>query len=168
LSLVCLMGGSAAQIIETGEGYSSSQLAFFNSPSVPVFEPNVQKYWSTYVKNNMNSTLTMNGNPSSTMNIWRNTFPLGFQEPITLSKSTFSAGISNMDNVSPSQWNSEMLRRNTLYSFSSSQSWKYTPVYTPSQVQRTSFSLIGDSGNITYARSSSQILTQGITTLFNT
>jgi len=42
-------GLSAAQTMFTGEGYSTSQLAFFNSPLSSAFEPSVEKYWGTYI-----------------------------------------------------------------------------------------------------------------------
>jgi len=45
VTLICLLGLSSAQTMFTGEGYSASQLAFYNSPSESTFEPDVQQYW---------------------------------------------------------------------------------------------------------------------------
>ena len=47
LSLICLVGGASAQAMFTGEGYGSSQLAYFNGPNTTPFEPFVEKYWDS-------------------------------------------------------------------------------------------------------------------------
>jgi hypothetical protein len=167
LSLICLVGAASAQAIFTGEGYGSSQLSFFNGPSTVPFEPFVEKYWSSYIHNSQNMTGTTS-NPATTMNIWFNAFPLGFNQPLKLSESSFNMGASAASKLSPTEWNSMQLKRNTLGNFDIDQSWMYTPVYTPASAQKSSFSLgKNESTRSNEAGSSGQILSQGIKALFS-
>jgi hypothetical protein len=71
LSLICLVGGASAQAMFTGEGYGSSQLAYFNGPNTTPFEPFVEKYWDSYIHNAPNLT-GPTYNPATSMNIWFN------------------------------------------------------------------------------------------------
>jgi hypothetical protein len=167
LSLICLVGAASAQAMFTGEGYGSSQLSFFNGPSTTPFEPFVEKYWDSYIHNSPNLTGPAS-NPATTMNIWFNTFPLGFNEPLKLSESTFNTSIPTASQYSPVEWNSMQLKRNTLFNFNIDQSWKYTPIYTPSSAQKSSFSLgENESASANDVGSSGQILSQGIKALFS-
>jgi hypothetical protein len=166
LSLICLVGGASAQAMFTGEGYGNSQLAYFNGPSTTPFEPFVEKYWDSYIHNAPNLTGPMY-NPATSMNIWYNTFPLNFNEPLHLTNSTLTTGVPSAAKYSPDEWNSMLLKRNTLTNFNIDQSWKYTQIYTPS-VQKSSFSLAKNStSSATDSSSSGQVISQGIKTLFS-
>lgn len=163
LALICLVGGASAQTMFTGEGYSRSQLAFFNGPSTTTFEPFVEKYWDSYIHNSQNMTQTVR-NPATTMNIWFNTFPLSFNQPIQLKNTTFNTGVLAATNYSPIEWNSMQLKRNTLLNFDIDQSWKYSQMYTP----ESSLSMVNNgSVSATASASSGQILSQGIKALFS-
>jgi hypothetical protein len=166
LSLICLIGGASAQAMFTGEGYGNSQLAYFNGPSTTPFEPFVEKYWDSYIHNAPNLTGPAY-NPATSMNIWYNTFPLNFNEPIHLTNSTLTTGVPSASIYSPDQWNSMLLKRNTLTNFNIDLSWKYTPVYTPS-VQKSSFTLTQNAtASTTDSSSSGQVISQGIKSLFS-
>ena len=52
VTLFCLMGLAGAQGSGLGDGYSSTQRAFFNEPITSTFEPYVNNYWSNYVVGN--------------------------------------------------------------------------------------------------------------------
>ena len=88
IALTCLLGLAGAQTIGMGEGYSSTQLAFFNSPSSSTFEPNVQTYWGNYIANQQNLSTR---NATSNMDIWMNTFPLRFDTPLQFKATSFAA-----------------------------------------------------------------------------
>lgn len=166
LSLICLIGGASAQAMFTGEGYGSSQLAFFNGPSTTPFDPFVEKYWESYIHNAPNLT-GPTYNPATSMNIWFNTFPLNFDEPIYLKNSTLTTGVLAANKYSPDEWNSMLLKRNTLENFNTGQSWKYTQIYTPS-AQKSSFSLTQNpTTGATDSSSSGQVISQGIKNLFS-
>jgi hypothetical protein len=150
----------------TGEGYGSSQLAFFNGPSTTPFDPFVEKYWESYIHNAPNLT-GPTYNPATSMNIWFNTFPLNFDEPIYLKNSTLTTGVLAANKYSPDEWDSMLLKRNTLENFNTDQSWKYTQIYTPS-AQKSSFSLTQNpTTGATDSSSSGQVISQGIKTLFS-
>ena len=166
LSLICLIGGASAQAMFTGEGYGSSQLAYFNGPNTTPFEPFVEKYWDSYIHNSPNLTGPAY-NPATSMNIWFNAFPLNFNEPIQLKNSSLTTGVPSATKYTPDQWNSMLLKRNTLTNFNTGQSWKYTQIYTPS-VQRSSFSLTKNAtSSATDSASSGQVISQGIKMLFS-
>jgi hypothetical protein len=167
LSLICLVGGASAQATFTGEGYSSSQLAFFNGPSTTPFEPFVEKYWNSYIHNSQNIT-GITRNPATTMNIWFNTFPLSFSQAVQLKSSTFNTGVPVASKYNSVEWNSMQLNRDTLSRFNIDQSWKYSQIYAPSGAQKSSFSLIqNESTSASDTASSGQIISQGIKALFN-
>jgi hypothetical protein len=156
--LICLLGGASAQTIFTGEGYSTSQLAFFSSPNTASFEPNVQKYWGTYISGAENVT-PASRNPAATMNIWMNTFPINFNSPLQFKSTSFSASVPTASGMSENEMNSMLLRRDINYKFDVDQSWKYN-------TDESSFALAQNSG--TPAKDASgQILSQGIISLFN-
>jgi hypothetical protein len=159
LSLICLVGGASAQAMFTGEGYGTTQLAFFNGPSGTPFEPNVEKYWNSYILNSKNLTGPVY-NPATSMNIWLNTFPLNFNQPVLLRNSSLTTGIPSAGKYSPSEYNSMQLRRNTLNNFDQDQSWKYGQIYTPG-IQKTNAS-----SSVPTAASSGQTLSQNIKTKF--
>jgi hypothetical protein len=123
MALTCLLGVAAAQTMFTGEGYSSSQLAFFNAPSASTFEPNVEKYWGSYIAGQQNVT---GKNAMSNMNIWMNTFPLNFDNTVRVATSSFAA-----DAVAPalsaSDINSLFLTRGVTSQFNTYQYWAYPP-----------------------------------------
>ena len=167
LSLICLIGAASAQAIFTGEGYGTSQLSFFNGPSTAPFDPFVEKYWNSYIHNSPNMTDSTR-NPATSMNIWFNGFPLSFNEPLKLSESSFDMNTSSASGYSPAEWNSMQLTRNAIGNFNIDQSWKYTPIYTPSSAQKSSFSLGKNESTLANeAGSSGQILAQGIKALFS-
>ena len=88
IALTCLLGLAGAQTIGMGEGYSSTQLAFFNAPSSSTFEPNVQAYWGNYIANQQNLSIK---SATSNMDIWMNTFPLKFDTPLQFKATSFAA-----------------------------------------------------------------------------
>ena len=88
IALTCLLGLAGAQTIGMGEGYSSTQLAFFNAPSSSTFEPNVQTYWGNYIANQQNLSIK---SATSNMDIWMNTFPLRFDTPLQFKATSFAA-----------------------------------------------------------------------------
>ncbi len=156
--LISLLGGATAQTIFTGEGYSTSQLSFYSSPNAASFEPDVQKYWGSYISNEGNVTPVAN-NPAATMNIWLNTFPLKFENPLQIKSSTFSAATPMATGISPDEMDSMLLRRDINFKFNVDQSWKYNS-------PGSSFSLAKSNGTPT-KESGGQIISQGIISLFD-
>ncbi len=156
--LISLLGGATAQTIFTGEGYSTSQLAFFSSPNSASFEPDVQKYWGTYITDAANVT-TISRNPAATMSVWMNTFPLNFNSPLQFKSTSFTASVPTASGISENEMNSMLIRRDINYKFNVDQSWKYNSA-------ESSFALAQSNG--TPAKDASgQILSQGIISLFN-
>ncbi len=158
VTLTCLLGLSAAQTMFTGEGYSTSQLAFFNSPSASTFEPNVEKYWGTYIAGSQNAT-AMRG-PEANMAIWMNSFPLNFNTPLQLRGTSFLTNSSGLSGISEIDRNSMVLKRDISNDFSYSQNWN-------NQAAGSSVSATKSTG-VPGKDSSGQIISQGITTLFTT
>lgn len=157
VTLTCLLGLSAAQTMFTGEGYSTSQLAFYNSPLQSAFEPNVEKYWGTYIAGagNMNAS----SGQMSDMNIWMNTFPLKFNSPLRVGSSSFSTNVSSPSDLSVNQMNSMLLKRDINTQFSYYQNWNEKPFQ--------SSLTVSDSTGAPTKDSSGQIISQGIISLFN-
>jgi len=106
----------------TGEGYSSSQLAFFNAPSSSTFEPDVEKYWESYIASGQNPTVS---STMSNMAIWMNIFPLQFSTPIDVFGSTFAANVT-APNLSASEKNSQSLTRDVTSRFGLNEMQAYT------------------------------------------
>jgi hypothetical protein len=156
-ALTCLLGLSAAQTMFTGEGYSTSQLAFYNSPISSAFEPNVQKYWGTYIAGAGNTNAT--SGLMSDMNIWMNTFPLRFNSPLRVGSSSFSANVANNSGLSMNQMNSMLLKRDINTQFSYYQNWNKKPFQSSLNVS--------DSTGAPAKDSSGLILSQAITSLLN-
>jgi len=156
VALTCLLGLSAAQTMFTGEGYSTSQLAFFNSPLASAFEPSVEKYWGTYIAGagNVNASSQM-----SDMSIWMNTFPMKFNSPIRTGSSSFSTNVSGPSDLSVSQMNSMLLNRDINTQFSYYQNWNEKPFQ--------SSLTVSDSTGAPTKDSSGQIISQAIISLFN-
>ena len=121
IALTCLLGLASAQTIGMGEGYSSTQLAFFNSPSSSTFEPNVQAYWGNYIAGKEN--LSIEGG-SSDMDLWMNTFPLRFDTPLQFQATSFSANAAASD-LSAKDRNSQMLTRDVNSQFGVNQVESY-------------------------------------------
>lgn len=167
ISLICIVGAASAQEIFTGEGYGRSQLSFFNGPSTTGFDPFVEKFWESYVHNSPNMS-RLASNPASTMNIWFNTFPMNFNQPLQVKNSSFTPGVSSAGTFNQLEWHSIQLKRNTLSRLNIDQSWKYTPIYKPISAQKSSFYLGKDENmSATESASSGQIISQGIRALFS-
>ncbi len=158
IALTCLIGGAAAQTIFTGEGYSASQLAFYNGPNTVSFEPNVEKYWDSYITNAGNIT-PVTSNPANSMNIWFNSFPLTFDKQIQLKSSSFVANASATTGVSETEQESAVLKRNVNFNFNSDLSWMYTPK------KDASFSYSAPT-SVPSKDSQGQIVSQSIISLF--
>lgn len=153
VTLTCLLGLASAQTMFTGEGYSASQLAFYNSPGVSTFEPDVQKYWGSYIAGNA----TARSNTMSDTAIWMNTFPLKFNTPLKVKNSSFTANASALT-LSESEMNSMILKRNVNTQFSYYQNWRYS---SPES------SLTFFNATIPPKDAKGQIISQGIISLFN-
>jgi hypothetical protein len=169
LSLICLIGGATAQQMFTGEGYTSTQLSFMDSPvsDTGTFEPFVTNYWSSYIQNSQNATTAPVDNPKNTMTIWYNTFPMKFDQPVTLSKTSFEGSVAGGENYTPTQMNSMLLERSTLQQFDQNPGSKYGSV-TPTLLPSSSFSVASADNKSVTESSSGQVLSQGIISLFTT
>ena len=153
-ALICLLGAAAAQTMFTGEGYSSSQLTFFNAPSSSTFELNVEKYWESYIANGQNLTAS---STMSNMAIWMNTFPLQFSTPIAVASSTFAANVT-APTLSASEKNSQFLTRDVNSKFGINEVQASIPVQG---------SLSASSGSeIPGKDAKGQTISQGIISLF--
>lgn len=117
IALTCLLGVAGAQTMFMGEGYSSSQMAFFNAPSSSTFEPDVQQYWGSYIANTQNMTRS---SATSNMAIWMNTFPLVFDTPLTLGNTSFAGNVSAQA-LSAADRNSQDLTRSVNSDFAVNQ-----------------------------------------------
>jgi hypothetical protein len=155
LALTCLSGLAGAQIIGMGEGYSNTQLAFFNAPTSSTFEPNVQTYWGNYIASQENTSIK---SASSNMDIWMNTFPLKFDTP-QLFKATSFAPNAAAPTLTATERNSQFLTRNVNSNFGIYQVWSY-PVESGSLV-------ISNSTGTPSKDAKGQLLSQNILTLFN-
>lgn len=169
LSLICLLGGATAQQMFTGEGYTGTQLSFLDGAvsTSGTFEPFVTNYWSSYIQNPQNATSVPVNSPKNTMNIWYNTFPMRFNEPVTLSKTSFESGVAGGETYTPAQMNSMLLERSTLQQFGQRPDSKYNSV-TPTLLPSSSFSVISADNQSVTESSSGQVLSQGIISLFTT
>jgi hypothetical protein len=121
IALTCLLGLAGAQTIGMGEGYSSTQLAFFNAPGSSTFEPNVQSYWGNYIANQEN--LSIKG-ATSNMDIWMMTFPMRFDTPMQFTKTSFNANAA-APVLSAKERNSLSLTKNVNGKFDVNQIWSY-------------------------------------------
>lgn len=155
LALTYLSGLAGAQIIGMGEGYSNTQLAFFNAPTSSTFEPNVQTYWGNYIASQEN---TSTKSASSNMDIWMNTFPLKFDTP-QLFKATSFAPNAAAPTLTATERNSQFLTRNVNSNFGIYQVWSY-PVESGSLV-------ISNSTGAPSKDAKGQLLSQNILTLFS-
>jgi len=155
IALTCLLGLAGAQTIGMGEGYSSSQLAFFNAPGSSTFEPNVQSYWGNYIADGKN--LSIKGKTSN-MDIWMINFPMSFDAPLQFTTTSFDANAA-APILSAKERNSQFLTRNVNSQFSVNQVWSY-----PS----TSGSLrVSNSTGVPSNDAKGKMLSQNILTLFN-
>ncbi len=155
VALICLLGVAAAQTMFTGEGYSSSQLAFFNSPISSTFEPNVEKYWGSYIAGAQNTTT------SSTMSdiaIWMNTFPLNFNTPVNVAGSSFATNVAS-PKLSAPEMNSQFLTRSVNSKFSINE-------IQPNLPEEGSLS-VSNGTEIPSKDAGGQVISQGIVSLFN-
>ena len=113
-ALTCLIGFAGAQTMSgLGQGYSSSQQAFYNAPSTSTFEPNVQSYWGNYIASQKNLSIA-----SSTpkMQIWMNNFPLSFDSPLQLKATSFN-GSAAAPTIGATERNTQDLTRNIKSKF---------------------------------------------------
>jgi len=136
-----------------GEGYSSTQLAFFNAPISSTFEPNVQTYWGNYIANQQNLSIK-----STTMDIWMNTFPLKFDTPMQFKATSFAANAA-APTLTATERNSQFLTRNVNSQFGVNQIWSYP---------QTSGSLMVSNSTGTPSKDAKgQMMSQNIMVLFN-
>jgi hypothetical protein len=156
LALTCLSGLAGAQIIGMGEGYSNTQLAFFNAPTTSTFEPNVQSYWGNYIADQRNSSIK---STSSNMDIWMNTFPLKFDTPQLFKASSFAANAA-APTLTATERNSQFLTRNVNSQFGINQIWSY-PVASGSLT-------VSNSTGTPSKDAKGQMMSQNILVLFNT
>ncbi len=156
--LISLLGGACAQTIFTGEGYSTTQLSFLSAPNSASFEPDVQKYWGSYIAGEGNVTPVAN-DPAATMNIWMNTFPLKFNNPLQIKSTSFTASAPTVSGISQDEMTSMLLRRDINFKFNVEQSWKYDS-------GNSSFALT-QSGGVPSKDADGQVISQGIISLFN-
>ena len=91
IALICLMGLAGAQGSFLGEGYSSTQTAFFNEPITSTFDPYVQTYWSKYVAGQQNQSGI---NQTTEMGMWMNHFPMLFSTPLDLRSTSFKSNVT--------------------------------------------------------------------------
>jgi len=156
IALTCLLSLAGAQTIGMGEGYSSTQLAFFNAPSSSTFEPNVQTYWGNYIANQQNLSIKSS---SSNMDIWMNIFPLKFDTPLQFKATSFAANAA-APTLTATERNSQFLTRNVNSEFGINQIWSYP---------QTSGSLIVSNSTGTPSEDAQgQMMSQNIMVLFNT
>lgn len=156
--LISLLGGASAQTIFTGEGYSTTQLSFLSSPNSASFEPNVQKYWGTYITGAGNVTPIAN-DPTATMNIWMNTFPMKFNNPLQIKSTSFAVNANTASGASKNEMTSMLLRRDINFKFNVDQSWRYNSA-------ESSFATAQSKGAPTND-AKGQIITQGIIAFFD-
>ena len=155
IALICLFGVAGAQTMFMGEGYSASQLAFFNAPSSSTFEPDVQTYWGSYIANQQNLTRS---SATSDMDIWMNTFPLVFSTPLPLKTSSFEGNVS-APAISAADQNSQALTRDVNNGFAVNQVMS---------IPASSGSLTTSSSTGTPAKDATgKMLSQNIITFFN-
>ena len=155
IALTCLLGLAGAQTIGMGEGYSRTQLSFFNAPTSSAFEPNVQTYWGTYIANQQNLSIKR---LTTNMDIWMNTFPLRFDTPLQLKATSFAVNVA-VPILSAKERNSQSLTRNVNSQFDVNQIWSYTP---------TSVSLsVSNSTGTPSKDAKGKLLSQNIVNLFN-
>ena len=160
IALICLIGGASAQTIFTGEGYSTSQLQFFNGQNTLDFQPVVEQYWNSYIQNQNGGTQsTATTAQSSVMDIWLNSFPLGFDKQVQLKNSSFMANASVATDVSNTQMQSAALKRDINYNFDQGPGWKYTSIATMA-------SSAANSNEAPPRSAQGQIISQGIMSLF--
>lgn len=155
MALTCLLGLAGAQTIGMGEGYSSTQLAFFNSPSSSTFEPNVQSYWGNYIANQQNLSVKRG---TSNMDIWMNTFPLRFDTPMQFKATSFNANAA-APVLSAQERNSQFLTRNVNSRFSVNQIWSYP--------QTTGSLMVSNSTGTPSKDAAGKMISQNIITFFS-
>lgn len=168
LLAICLSGLAAAQGMFTGEGYSSSQLAFYSGPNTSSFDSNVQQYWNDYVSNSGNASKAPVETATTRMSIWQSSFSYNFEQPITLANTSFAAGGQAADNMTTEERNSAMLERATVSNFEIGQnSAQSSASQSTSQTASGSGLSLGKYSNTPTAESSGQVLTQGISAGFS-
>jgi len=122
-ALTCLIGFAGAQTMSgLGQGYSSSQQAFYNAPITSTFEPNVQSYWGNYIAGQKNLSV-IGGTPE--MHIWMNNFPLSFDSPLQISATSFN-GSEAASTLSATERNTQFLTRNIKRNFDLKSDSSYT------------------------------------------
>lgn len=106
IALISLMGLAGAQGGDLGDGYSSTQRAFFNEPITSTFDPYVQTYWNKYVDSNQNQT---NLSLTKDIDLWMNNFPMKFSTPVQLGSTSFKSDVSTQS-LSEKDKNSQALK----------------------------------------------------------
>ena len=106
IALISLMGLAGAQGSFLGDGYSSSQTAFFNEPTTSTFDPYVQTYWNKYVDSKENHT---NLSLTKDIDMWMNNFPMKFSTPMQLGSTSFKSDVSTQS-LSEKDKNSQALK----------------------------------------------------------
>ncbi|HEX7445673.1 MAG TPA: hypothetical protein VF300_04715 [Methanothrix sp.] len=155
IALICLFGVAGAQTMFMGEGYSASQMAFFNAPSSSTFEPDVQTYWGSYIASQQNISRS---SATSDMDIWMNSFPLVFSTPLPLKTSSFQGNVS-APALGTADQNSQALTRDVNNGFAVNQVMS---------IPATSGSLTTSSGTGIPAKDATgKMLSQNIITFFN-
>ncbi len=158
--LICLVGGAASQSQPSflGEGYTATQLSFFNGQNTVEFQPVVEKYWSSYIQNEKDLSPYI-FNQSTAMGIWLNSFPLGFDKQVQLKSSSFVANSPVAANLSSTELQSADLKRDVGFNFNQDLSWKYST--------NAVSTLSSANGNgVPSKDAQGQIISQGIIALF--
>jgi hypothetical protein len=163
LLLISLSSSIASADVLAVTPLTRNQAIFMEGPSAGTFEPFVQQYWSTYQAKTLNVTPpTTVSSPNNTMGIWFNQFPiLDFEAPVKLSKTSFSSGGHGASKIDPVVWRSLMLERETTYKFGQDMSFALAP-------PETSFAMVDGQVAAAPSKSKGLILSQGISSLFNT
>ena len=160
VALICLIGGASSQSQPSflGEGYTATQLSFFNGQNTVDFQPVVEQYWNSYIQNEKDLSPYIN-NQSTDMGIWLNSFPLGFDKQVQLKSSSFVANSPVAANLSSTDLQSASLKRDVGFNFNQDLAWKYT--------NNALSTLSSSNGNSVPAQGSQgQIISQGIISLF--
>jgi hypothetical protein len=156
-----MIGGAASQTMFTGEGYTNTQLAFYNGPETPSFDPFVQDYWNSYIQKSAALNPAIN-NQSDDMSIWLNGFPMAFDKQISLQGGSFTTNVPVNTSASTTEQTSAALKRDINYNFNQDNSWKYTATATA-----TNSSLSAGTESSPPKDAQGQVISQGIMALFD-
>ncbi|MDM7934896.1 MAG: hypothetical protein QUS08_05850, partial [Methanothrix sp.] len=127
----------------------------YNAPSSPTFEPDVEKYWGTYITGAGNLTKS---SLMSDMEIWMNTFPLKFSTPLKLTGSSFTANVQ-APSLTQTELTSQFLTREVTGQFGIYEVKAYKPVIGSLSSQNAT--------GVPGENAKGQILSQSIISLFS-